>query len=144
MSSRSVVFLLTIALVACLGSRPSREEAELHPSRFVLVSLNGQPLPVVDSLGFARVLGGAIEFYHAESLRVIHVTRDLIEERLPCEALRALADVRTGGIGAVSDTSTTGCDELRLTETDTHRVAYERRGIVFGFLMRQFVSRPTR
>ena len=57
------------------------------------------------------------------------MTRDVFMDRIPCEALRALAKTEgTAGIGAVSDTTTTGCDELREAEADTQLLAYDRRG----------------
>jgi hypothetical protein len=116
---------LAVLLAACSGSRDSSEPPWPIPSHFTLVSLNGQRLPALDTVAEMRVMAGTLELYHAESLRVVRTARDFWHDRLPCEALRVMAEAEgTVGLGAVIDTSTAGCDELRLAETDTQLVAY--------------------
>ena len=122
--------LLTAALLAACASASAPGGPLPIPSRFELVSLNGQSLPAIDSVGLRRVLNGTIEFLSADTVRVIHTTRHLFRDHLPCAALRAMANSPKGpgGVTLSTDTSTNDCDELRLAETDTHVVAYARRG----------------
>jgi hypothetical protein len=83
---------------------------------------------MTDTLVGERVLGGALEVYSADSLRVLHTTRSLMEEGVPCAALRIMAETKGAtGLGAVTDTATAGCDELRVS-TDTEVVGYQHRG----------------
>ena len=116
---------LSVALVVatCSGSRTNPPWP--IPSRFDLVSVNDQPLPAFDTVAEMRFMSGALELYRPDSLRVVHITRDRWHDRLPCAALRVMAEAEgAAGLGAVTDTSTAGCDELRLAETDTQVVAY--------------------
>jgi hypothetical protein len=110
---------------ACSGPPAASEAPWPIPSRFALISVNDQPLPAFDSTTEARVMTGVLELYRPDSLRLIQSTRDLWHDRLPCEALRVMAETTgTMGLGAVTDTSTARCDELRVVETDTQVVAY--------------------
>jgi hypothetical protein len=127
MAIRRLTFLLA-SLAACSGTERTPDTPPWG-SHFALVSVDGRSVPTPDSLALEHILSGAIELYRPDSLRIIRITRDVFMDRIPCEALRALAQTEaTAGIGAVSDTTTTGCDELREAEADTQLLAYDRRG----------------
>jgi hypothetical protein len=119
----------TCLLGGCSGSSPTAERQWPIPSRFELVSVNDRPLPAFDTAELARVFSGVIELYRPDSLRLIHTSRDRFYDRLPCEALRDVPETTgTAGLRLITDTSTSGCDELRRPHTDTHVVAYFQDG----------------
>jgi hypothetical protein len=118
-----------LLLAACTAPDEADNAPWQIPARYDLVAVNGQPIPAPDTVGFRRVLSGAIEIYSRDSLRVIHMSRSLIMDRLPCQVLRDMGEVTsTAGLVAVTDTSTAGCEELRGAETDTQLVVYQRIG----------------
>ena len=120
---------LGLVLAGCTRSRPVPPPHVAVPSRFELVSVNGSRLPAVDTVLGERVFRGAIEIYRPDTLRLVHTFRARPYDRFPCAALRVIeASKGTVGLEAVTDTATTGCEHLRLIETDTQVVAYEQRG----------------
>lgn len=120
---------LALLLAGCARSRSVSPAHITIPSRFELVSVNGLGLPAVDIVLGERVFRGTIEIHHPDALRVVDTFRARPYDRFPCAALRVIeASKGTVGLEAVTDTATTGCEHLRLIETDTQVVAYEQRG----------------
>jgi hypothetical protein len=103
----SCAILVALLATSCSRSSGPPDPPLRIPSRFELVAVDDQVLPAADTAALERVLAGAIEIDRPDSLRIIHVSRNLTYERLPCSALRVMAASRgTGGIGAVTDTVT--------------------------------------
>jgi hypothetical protein len=118
-----------LVLAGCERARPVAPAPIAIPSRFELVSVNGLGLPAIDTVFGERLFRGAIEINRPDTLRVVHTFRTRPYDRFPCAALRVIeASKGTVGLEAVTDTATTGCEHLRLIETDTQVVAYEQRG----------------
>lgn len=123
------LLVLAAAMFSACDDRTGPKHQTISvPARYELAGIEGERLPFRDADLSARVIGGAIEVYRSDSLRLISTTRDLFLERIPCEVLRTAAISRgSGGLGSVSDTSTKGCDDLRVV-TDTETVGYAIRG----------------
>ena len=116
-----------IALACSPEPRP-HEDAVRIPAHYNLAQIDGKPLPFADTAFSTRIMSSVLELYTPDSLRIISVARDSFLDHIPCEALRWMAQSPgTGGLGGVSDTSTAGCDELRVV-TDTAAVAYAIHG----------------
>jgi len=106
----------SLITVACAGQQRS-------PSmRFVLTQMNGHPLPYVEYGSKAdtvnRIEQGFLERFK-DSIRFTTTNRPTYLAHFPCEGLRmfrAPVDSSAGGatLVQVRDTSTAGCDELRI------------------------------
>ena len=122
----------SLASIACAG-----QQRDLS-ARFVLTQMNGRPLPYVeysrqgsraDTLN--RVEQGLLEQFR-DSIRFTTTNRPTFLAHVPCEGLRisrTLTDSTTGGgaLVQIRDTSTAGCDELRV-QLDTMVYRYQAAG----------------
>ena len=122
-----VVAASAVASVACDTRGPSAKG-----DSYVLLAVNGRPLPVRDSMqmydGSRRPLvelqAATLTIEDSARALLTSTQRDLFAAAMPCEALRHVAELESeargappskapaGSLGAISDTTTTGCDEL--------------------------------
>jgi hypothetical protein len=126
-----VAFALTSSL-GCHSESPSNAPAT---ERYTLRTVNGRPLPFVDSIAavddkgrpLAELRSGTLDFMGADSARWTLRYRDLARARTPCATLRASTPQTRTGRPAADDSGTRGCLELTM-DSSVRLMTYERSG----------------
>jgi hypothetical protein len=124
---------LTLALAVDCRSESSRKAP--NAERYVLRTVNGRPLPFIDSLAavdakgrpLAELRSATLDFIGADSARWTLRYRDLARARTPCATLRALRRQNRTNRSAPADSGAEGCGELTM-DSSSRLMSYERSG----------------
>jgi hypothetical protein len=130
-----VALSLTLALVPSLGCRSESPPKAPSTERYVLRTVNGRPLPFVDSLAavddkgrpLTELTAGTLDFIGADSARWTLRYRDLARARTSCAALRASKQQGQRNRPARGDSGAEGCAELTV-DSSVRLMSYERSG----------------
>jgi hypothetical protein len=126
---------LAIAVAEALCIASCTAQGSVPPHTYVLTQLDGRPLPYSDSGGLGprrqllnRIERGTLRFSSGDRLVITTINRPPLLAHIPCELLRTQPpgdQNASGELVRISDTSTAGCDDLRI-EASTVSVSYRR------------------